>query len=174
MRVEGGLKGWHRLQRFEIAMTFPTIEAAAAHLGTHQSALIHQFKRLERDIGARLYHRSTPRQPMRPTQRGSSLLRALSRSEIQSLATRQDPPESSPSSPPERTPSRRGRAGPPLAGQAPLRQLASHFAKQETLQSDRRRDQGPARPRRSRRPAGASGARRLARPARRCGHDHVH
>lgn len=33
--VEGGLKGWHRLRRFQIAMTFRTIEAAATHLGTH-------------------------------------------------------------------------------------------------------------------------------------------
>jgi DNA-binding transcriptional LysR family regulator len=30
-------------------------EAAATFLGAHQSALVHQFRRLERDIGARLY-----------------------------------------------------------------------------------------------------------------------
>jgi hypothetical protein len=29
--------------------------AAAFHLGAYQSALIHQFRRLERDIGAPLY-----------------------------------------------------------------------------------------------------------------------
>ncbi|HEX9354502.1 MAG TPA: TniQ family protein [Streptosporangiaceae bacterium] len=84
--VEGGLNGWHRLQRFQTAMTFPTIEAAAAHLGTHQSALVHQFKRLEHDIGAKLYHRSTLRQPMRPTPRGAVLLRALHRPDVQALA----------------------------------------------------------------------------------------
>lgn len=75
--VEGGLKGWHRLRRFQTAMTFPTIEAAAAHLGAHQSALVHQFKRLERDVGGRLYHPSAPHRPMRPTARGTELLRAL-------------------------------------------------------------------------------------------------
>jgi hypothetical protein len=36
--VDGGLTGWHRLLRFQAAMTFSTIEAAAAHLGAHQSA----------------------------------------------------------------------------------------------------------------------------------------
>src|SRR6266702_1749613 len=35
--VEGGLKGWHRLRRFQIAMTYPTIQAAATHLRTHCS-----------------------------------------------------------------------------------------------------------------------------------------
>jgi hypothetical protein len=92
--VEGGLKGWHRLSRFETAMTFPAIEAADGHLGAHQSALVHQFKRLERDIGGKLYHRSTPRQPMRPTRRGAALLRALSRPGIRALAAAQaaDPP----------------------------------------------------------------------------------
>jgi hypothetical protein len=35
-------------------MTFPSIEAAATYLGAHQSALIHQFQRLERDIGSPL------------------------------------------------------------------------------------------------------------------------
>jgi hypothetical protein len=49
--VEGGLQGWHRLRRFQTAMTFPTIEAAAINLSAHQSALIHQFRRLEHDIG---------------------------------------------------------------------------------------------------------------------------
>jgi hypothetical protein len=84
--VEGGLKGWHRLHRFQIAMTFPTIQAAAAHLGAHQSALVHQFRRLERDIGAKLYYPSTPHQPMRPTPRGAALLKALTQPEIHDLA----------------------------------------------------------------------------------------
>ena len=61
--VDGGLKGWHRLQRFQVATTFPSIEAAATYLGAHQSALIHQFRRLERDIGSPLYYRSTPASP---------------------------------------------------------------------------------------------------------------
>lgn len=70
-------------------MTFPTIEAAALHLGAHQSALVHQFKRLERDIGAKLYHRATPRQPMRPTPRGTVLIEELSRPGTRALAAAQ-------------------------------------------------------------------------------------
>ncbi len=83
--VEGGWQGWHRLRRFQIAMTFPTIEAAAGSLGAHQSTLVHQFKRLERDIGATLYYPATRRQAMRPTQRGAALLRALNRPDIHTL-----------------------------------------------------------------------------------------
>ena len=30
--VDGGLHGWHRLQRFRTAMTFPTIEIGRAHV----------------------------------------------------------------------------------------------------------------------------------------------
>jgi Bacterial regulatory helix-turn-helix protein, lysR family len=81
--VEGSLQGWHRLRRFQAAMTFPTIEAAASSLGAHQSALVHQFKRLERDVGAKLYYRSTPHQAMRPTRRGTALLRALDRAMLE-------------------------------------------------------------------------------------------
>jgi DNA-binding transcriptional ArsR family regulator len=94
--VEGGLKGWHRLRRFQTAMTCPTIEAAAARLRTHQSALVHQFRRLERDIGAALYQPSAPGQPMRPTRRGAALLKALTRPDIQALATRHAPDVSGP------------------------------------------------------------------------------
>ena len=94
--VEGSLKGWHRLRRFQVAMAFPTIEAAAAHLGAHQSALIHQFRRLEQDIGGTLYHRSAPGQPMRPTQRGAALLTALARPDIQAAAARHAPDVSGP------------------------------------------------------------------------------
>jgi hypothetical protein len=43
--VGNSLHGWHRLRRFQTAMTFPAIEAAATHLGADQSALIHQFWR---------------------------------------------------------------------------------------------------------------------------------
>jgi hypothetical protein len=89
--VEGSLQGWHRLLRFQAAMAFPTIEAAAAHLGAHQSTLVHQFRRLERDIGTKLYHRSTPRQPMRPTARGAMLLGALTRPDIAILAISEEP-----------------------------------------------------------------------------------
>jgi|GEM_PF-953381 len=87
--VEGGLHGWHRLRRFQAAMAFPTIHAAATHLGAHQSALIHQFHRLERDIGGQLYHRSAPGRPMRPTERGTALLQALNQPSVRAIASRQ-------------------------------------------------------------------------------------
>ncbi|HEY2579900.1 MAG TPA: TniQ family protein [Streptosporangiaceae bacterium] len=87
--VEGTLHGWHRLHRFQAAMNFPTIQAAASHLGTHQSALTHQFHRLERDIGGPLYHRSAPGQPMRPTDRGTALLKALNQPSARAIASQQ-------------------------------------------------------------------------------------
>jgi DNA-binding transcriptional ArsR family regulator len=96
--AEGSLQGWHRLRRFQAAMAFPTIEAAAAHLGTSQSALIHQFRRLERDIGAPLYHASSPGKPMQPTRRGTALLAALDRPDIHALAMEHAPDMSGPAS----------------------------------------------------------------------------
>lgn len=83
--VEGGLHGWQRLARFETAMTFPTLKAAAEHLGAHPTALVTQFQRLERDVGAPLYQRATPGRPLRPTPRGLSLLRVLSLPDIHRL-----------------------------------------------------------------------------------------
>ncbi len=71
--------------------TSSAVEAAATGLGAHQSALVHQFRRLERDIGAKLYHPSTARRPMRPTPRGAALLKALSRPDIQGPAAGQHP-----------------------------------------------------------------------------------
>jgi DNA-binding transcriptional ArsR family regulator len=97
--VEGGLNGWHRLRRFQTAMTFPTIEAAATHLHTHQSALIQQFQRLERDIGAKLYQPSARGMPMRPTRRGTAPLTALARPEIQALAAGHAPDVTGPATP---------------------------------------------------------------------------
>jgi len=123
--VEGGLKGWHRLRRFQTAMAYPTIEAAATSLRTHQSALIHQFRRLERDIGAMLYQPSAPGQPMRPTRRGAALLAALARPDIQALATRHAPDVSGPADGNgryrERMPTSRG------PGAAPAQQAARLF-----------------------------------------------
>ena len=100
--VEGGLHGWHRLRRFQIAMTFPTIVAAADSIGAHQSALVHQFRRLERDIGAKLYNRSTSRQAMRPARRGAALLQALDRPDVRVLfdAHAPDPRMTQPCRPP--------------------------------------------------------------------------
>ena len=66
--------GWQRLRRFQTAMAFPTIAAAAARLRLCPSALSHQFRRLERDIGAKLYQPATSRRPWRPTRRSAALL----------------------------------------------------------------------------------------------------
>jgi hypothetical protein len=83
--VEGARYGWQRLHRFEITMSFPTIEQAAAYLGAHQSALVKQLQRLETDIGTQLFHRSTQSRPARPTRRGTTLLKKLARPDIRSL-----------------------------------------------------------------------------------------
>ena len=83
--VEGGLYGWQRLHRFQQAMGFPTIKQAAQHLGAHQAALVRQLQRLERDIGAQLYHRATQTLPLRPTRRGAALLDALDQPAVRAL-----------------------------------------------------------------------------------------
>jgi hypothetical protein len=88
--VEGGLHGWHRLRRFQTTMTFPTIQAAADHIQIGQSSLVTQLHRLERDIGAPLYHRSDHHQPMQPTPRGTAVLQALAQPAIQALAAAND------------------------------------------------------------------------------------
>ena len=88
--------GWLRLRRFQIAMASPTIAAAAARLRICPSALSHQFRRLERDIGARLYQPATSRRPWRPTGRGAALLTALARPGIQALAAAHAPDVSGP------------------------------------------------------------------------------
>lgn len=81
--VEGGLHGWQRLHRFQAVMAFPTIDAAADQLRVGQSTLVRQLQRLEIDIGATLYHRATVAQPLRPTRRGTALLRALDHPDAQ-------------------------------------------------------------------------------------------
>jgi DNA-binding transcriptional ArsR family regulator len=83
--------GWRRLRRFQTAMASPTIAAAAARLRICPSALSRQFRRLERDIGARLYQPATSRRPWRPTRRGAALLTALARPDTQALAAAHAP-----------------------------------------------------------------------------------
>jgi TniQ/Bacterial regulatory helix-turn-helix protein, lysR family len=83
--VEGTLHGWLRLHRFQVAMTFPSIGAAAKRLDSTQSALTTQFHRLERDIGAQLYVRAGQKRPMRATPRGQALLEALAHPQVQKL-----------------------------------------------------------------------------------------
>jgi DNA-binding transcriptional ArsR family regulator len=88
--------GWHRLRRFQIAMTSPTIAAAAAGLLICPSALSHQLRRLEGDIGGKLYQPATSRRPRRPTPRGAALLAALALPGIQALAAVHAPDVSGP------------------------------------------------------------------------------
>ncbi len=86
--VDGGLHGWQRLHRFRAVVAFPTIDAAAEHLRISQATLVRQPQRLEADIDTALYHRATIAQPMRPTRRGTALLRALDHPDAQQhLAT---------------------------------------------------------------------------------------
>ena len=88
--------GWQRLRRFQTAMTSPTIAAAAARLRIYPSALSHQLRRLERDIGAKLYHPATSRRPWQPTGRGAALLTALAQPGTQALAAAHAPQISGP------------------------------------------------------------------------------
>jgi hypothetical protein len=82
--VEGGLSGWQRLYRFQQAMAFPTIDAAADHLDVYQSVLVKQLQRLELDIGAQLCQRAKRALSMKPTRRGAALLVALARTDVRS------------------------------------------------------------------------------------------
>lgn len=84
--VEGALHGWQRLQRFATAMTHPSIAEAARTLGIRDSLLHRQLQRLEHDIGAPLYHRATATTPLRPTDRGTALLKDLQQPGIQAHA----------------------------------------------------------------------------------------
>ncbi|AMW12422.1 hypothetical protein A4E84_24795 [Streptomyces qaidamensis] len=83
--VEGTLHGWLRLHRFQIAMALPNLETTADYLGTHRGALVHQFQRLESDLGHALFHRAAFGKPHRPTRHGSALLRSLATDDIQAM-----------------------------------------------------------------------------------------
>ncbi|MEV4873884.1 LysR family transcriptional regulator [Streptomyces syringium] len=89
--VDGGLQGWERLHRFQIAMAFPTLSAAARHLGINPATLVTQFQRLENDIGASLFHRSTSGKPQQPTKRGRRLLDYLTKEHIRNHMARSVP-----------------------------------------------------------------------------------
>jgi hypothetical protein len=72
LAVEDSLHGWQRLHRFQITMAFPSIDTAAAYLDTHRGSLIHQFQRLEHDVGAQLFHRAARIWLTRPCRTSSS------------------------------------------------------------------------------------------------------
>ncbi len=117
--------GWHRLRRFQIAMTSPTIAAAAARLRICPSALSQQLRRLERDIGARLYQPATSRRPWQPTGLGAALLTALALPHVQALAAAHPPDISGPAGSRSRYRDRMPISLGPDA--APARQAASLF-----------------------------------------------
>jgi len=75
--VEGTLHGWQRLSRFQAAIAYPTMKAAATALGLHVTALTVEIQRLESDTSGRLYHRAVHAKPQRPTRHGQTLLADL-------------------------------------------------------------------------------------------------
>ena len=86
--VQGQRSGWIRLERFAVTMNHPIISAAATAIGINRTTLIEQLHRLETDIGEALYHRATgDGQTQRPTDRGTTLLAAFNRSDVQDLHT---------------------------------------------------------------------------------------
>jgi len=92
--------GPERLRRFAVAMTYPVLGEAAHALGVSASTLIDQLRRLERDVGAQLFHRANPAsKPQQPTQRGTELLTAYAQSDLH----RPDP-ASTPQPPPTELP----------------------------------------------------------------------
>ncbi|WP_405615397.1 helix-turn-helix transcriptional regulator [Streptomyces sp. NBC_01511] len=85
--AEGTLHGWLRLHRFQIAMRFPSLDSAAHHLKAEPNALVTQFQRLERDVGATLFARAAFGRPQQPTPHGRRLLRHLETDRVQALMT---------------------------------------------------------------------------------------
>jgi hypothetical protein len=90
--VEGQLHGWQRLRRFQQAMAYPSMSAAGRDLDVHISSLILQFRRLEHDVGAELFHRSTPTTPKQLTPQGTQLLAALEEPRVRLLLQRHGAP----------------------------------------------------------------------------------
>lgn len=71
--------GWERLQRFAVAVDYPTLRAAASAQGLRVTSLIMQLKRLERDFDQLLLHRAKRGTAMRATAFGSKVATATRR-----------------------------------------------------------------------------------------------
>jgi DNA-binding transcriptional ArsR family regulator len=71
LNTDGGLC---RVRRFTATVRYPTMRAAAAHLGLNQSSWTVQMRRLERDVGAPLVERAERGRPQSVTTAGASLL----------------------------------------------------------------------------------------------------
>lgn len=69
--------GRQRLERFVAALPYPTVTEAARALGIHQSTLVTQINRLEKDLGQPLIERAERGRRMRPTRFGRSVAAAV-------------------------------------------------------------------------------------------------
>ncbi|MCH0557005.1 TniQ family protein [Streptomyces sp. MUM 16J] len=73
---------WQRLERFVAALPYPTVTEAARALGIHQSTLVTQINRLEKDLGRPLIERAERGRRMRPTRFGRRVATAVRRSDF--------------------------------------------------------------------------------------------
>ncbi|MFJ3643771.1 LysR family transcriptional regulator [Streptomyces sp. NPDC090108] len=69
-----------RLERFVAALPYPTVTEAARALGIHQSTLVTQINRLEKDLGQPLIERAERGRRMRPTRFGRRVAAAVRKS----------------------------------------------------------------------------------------------
>jgi DNA-binding transcriptional LysR family regulator len=90
--VEGQLRGWQRLRRFQQAVAYRSLTAASKDLHVDVSTFLLQVNRLEHDIGGRLFHRLTRTRPQRLTPRGARLLAALDDARVRELLDRHGHP----------------------------------------------------------------------------------
>lgn len=72
-----GAGGLAQLRRFALAACFPTLTAAAAELGTSRGVLSGQIGNLERELGTQLLVRAHRHHPMRVTDAGNEVIKAL-------------------------------------------------------------------------------------------------
>ena len=88
-----GNGGWQRLCRFAAVSDYPSLRAAARHLGFDLSRLIVQIDRIERDLGTRLLVRARPGHPMHLTADGTHLVAEIEALERQLTSPSHTAPE---------------------------------------------------------------------------------
>lgn len=69
-----GIGGQQRLERFVAATSYSTLAEAAEKLKIHQSTLVNQVDRIERDLGTKLLNRAERCQPMTLTDDGARVM----------------------------------------------------------------------------------------------------
>ncbi|MCW1959394.1 MAG: TniQ family protein [Mycobacterium sp.] len=72
-----GIRGWERLQRFAEASNYANMSIAAADLGLATCTLNNQINRIERELGMTLLIRAWHERPMRLTDDGARVVRAI-------------------------------------------------------------------------------------------------